>query len=173
MPYSVMNIQLRPVTLVNRGDIDDIEPGPSALTWVHVGWYWHQAALDRPEIQFRLVHLDGADSAVGMVGYGRAYRDEDFTDEAPGRYELAHLVIDYRHHRQGIGRAVSTTVLTALAAQPDCRELMVAHHPDNEPSRQMFLSLGFTPADERNYDGDPVLLAKPSAFLPPSARTSS
>lgn len=168
-----MRIRLRPVTLANRGDIDDIEPGPDALAWVHVGWYWHQVALDRPEIEFRLVHLDGADTAVGMVGYGRAYRDEDLTDEVPGRYELAHLVIDHRHHRQGLGRAVSTAVLTALAAQPDCRELMVAHHPENEPSRQMFLGLGFTPSTERNYDGDSVLLAQPSAFLPPIAAAPS
>lgn len=62
-----MEIQLRRVTLANRGDIDDIEPGSNAVGWVHVGWYWHQVSLDRPGIEFRLVHLTGAEDAVGMV----------------------------------------------------------------------------------------------------------
>lgn len=167
-----VSIQLRPVTLANRGDIDDIEPGQKARTWVHAGWYWHQASLDRPGIEFRLVHQDGVEVAVGMVGYGRAYADEDLTEEMPGRYELAHLVIDYRHQRQGIGQQVARSVLTGLAAQPDCRELMVAHHPDNEPSRQLFVNLGFAPTDECNYDGDPVLLAKSGNFLEPQIRAA-
>lgn len=159
-----MRIQLRPVTLANRGDIDDIDPGPQALAWVHVGWYWHQVDLDRPAVEFRLVHVDGIDSAVGMVAHGPAYRDEELTEAIPGRYELTHLVIDHRHHRQGIGTVVARSVLTTLAARPDCEEIMVAHHPDNAPSRALFLGLGCTPSDERNYDGDPVLLADPAVF---------
>lgn len=126
---------------------------------------WHQASLDRPSIEFRLVHREGVDAAIGMVGYGRAYRDEALTEEILGRYELAHLVIDYRHQRRGIGRTVARAVLARLAAQPDCREIMVAHHPDNEPSRRLFLGLGFRPSDERNYDGDPVLLTEAEIFL--------
>lgn len=101
-----------------------------------------------------------------MVAFRRAYSDEELTVAVAGRYELTHLVIDHHHHRQGIGNAVARSVLTMLAAQPDCRELMVAHHPDNEPSRQLFTNLGFTPSDERNYDGDPVLLAAAGSFLP-------
>jgi diamine N-acetyltransferase len=160
-----MKFRLEPVTLDNRGDLDDIDPGRAALEWVHSNWYWHQVSLDRPPVNFRLVHVDGVDVAVGMVGYGQAYADEALLQPVPGRYELAHLVIDHRHHRQGIGKAVARSVLTMLAAEPDCSEVIVAHHPDNEPSRLLFQKLGLQPTEERNYDGDPLLVGSPSMIL--------
>lgn len=160
-----MRFRLEPVTLANRGDLDDIDPGGPALGWVHANWYWHQVSLDRPRVSFRLVHVDGVDEAVGMVGYGQAYADEALLQPVPGRYELAHLVIDHRRHRRGIGRAVARSVLTMLAAEPDCAEVIVAHHPDNEPSRQLFISLGLQPIEEHNYDGDPLLAGTPEMIL--------
>ena len=160
-----MELHLRPVDLSNREFLDTIDPGAHALEWVHANWYWHQVSLDHPDIAFRLVHLDGVDEAVGMVGYGQAYEDEALLHPVAGRYELAHLVIDHRHHRRGIGRAVARSVLTMLAAELDCQQVVVAHHPDNEPSRTLFLSLGLRPLDERNYDGDPLLGATPAELL--------
>lgn len=106
----------------------------------------------------------GGHECPASARHADQYRDEALTDEVPGRYELTHLVVDHRHHRHGIGRIVARAVLTALAVQPDCAELIVAHHPDNEPSRRLFTSLGLTSTAERNYDGDPVLIAKPSVF---------
>lgn len=160
-----MKLSLRPVELGNREHLDEIDPGPHALGWVHANWYWHQVSLERSDVAFRLVHLDDTPGAVGMVGYGRAYADEALLHPVAGRYELAHLVIDHRHHRRGIGRAVARSVLTMLAAEPDCQEVVVAHHPDNEPSRRLFLALGLRPGDERNYDGDPLLSASPADLL--------
>lgn len=160
-----MELSLRPVTLANREDLEDIDPGRAAVGWVHSAWYWHQVSLDRPDVDFRLVHVNGADVAVGMVGYGPAYADEGLTTRVPGRYELAHLVVDHRWHRRGIGQAIARSVLTMLAAHPDCREVMVCHHPDNLASRQLFLGVGLLPTDQRNYDGDPILLASADAIL--------
>lgn len=160
-----MTVRLRPVDLSNREYLDEIDPGPAALGWVHSNWYWHQVSLDRADVDFRLVHLDGDPAAVGMVGFGQAYADEALLAPVPGRYELAHLVIDHRHHRRGIGRAVARAVLTMLAAQPDCREVVIAHHPDNDASRLLFSALGLHAVDERNYDGDPMLAASPAEIL--------
>ena len=105
-----MELSLKPVTLANRGDLDDIDPGPAALGWVHSNWYWHQVSLDRADIEFRMIHLDSVDEAVGMIGYGQAYADESLLEPIPGTYELAHLVIDHRHHRRGIGRVAARRV---------------------------------------------------------------
>lgn len=160
-----MELSLRPVTMANREDLELIEPGRRAAGWVHVGWWWHQASIDRTDVEFRLVHLAEEPAAVGMVAWGRAYADEALLRPVPGRYELAHLVIDHRHHRCGIGRATAQAVLPLLAAAPDCREVVVAHHPDNEPSRALFTGLGLHPTDERNHDGDPLLRATPAEVL--------
>lgn len=159
-----MELCLEPVTLANRGDLEEIVPGDGSLAWIHSNWYWHQVSLDRADIDFRLVYRSGVDVAVGMVGYGRAYADEALLEPIPGRYELAHLVIDHRHHRQGIGQSVARAIFAKLAAEPDCREIVVAHHPDNEPSRSLFTGLGLNPSRERNYDDDPFLIGSPSTL---------
>ncbi|GAA1476406.1 hypothetical protein GCM10009623_08520 [Nocardioides aestuarii] len=155
-----MTLRLEPVTLANREFLDEVDPGAHALSWVHSSWYWHQVSLDRPRVQFRLVHE--GEAVVGMVAWGPAYADEELTELVPGRYELTHLVVDHRHQRRGVGAAVSRAVLRMLAAEPDCREVVVAHHPDNAASRSMFTALGLRPAEERNYDGDPLLVAAPA-----------
>lgn len=156
-----MRLTLEPVTLNNRGDLEDIEAGEPARYWVHVPWYWHQQSLDNPTITCRLIHLDSAPQAVGIVAYGPAYADEALTERMAGAYELHHLVIDHRHQRTGIGRRVARAVVQMLAAQPDCERVLVAHHPDNQVSRGLFLSLGFQPIEMQNYDGDPMLEWRP------------
>lgn len=77
---------------------------------MHFNWYWHQVSLDRADIEFRLIHLDSVDEAVGMIGYGQAYADEHLLEPIAGTYELAHLVMDPRHHHRGIGRVAARAV---------------------------------------------------------------
>jgi ribosomal protein S18 acetylase RimI-like enzyme len=156
----VTHIELRPVTLANRGDLDDIDPGDPQRYWVHSNWYWHQQSLDNPNITFRLVHVRGQEAAVGMVAWGPMYLDEALTDRVQGAYEITHLVLDRRHQRQGIGAAVARKVLAMLLALPDCEGVVVAVHPDNAASASLFRSLGFVPADMTNYDGDPMLVVR-------------
>jgi RimJ/RimL family protein N-acetyltransferase len=152
-----MRIKFSPVTLENRGDLDEIDPGEPQRQWVHSAWYWHQQSIENPNIIFRLVHLDALESAVGMVAFGPAYEDEKLTHQMDGAYEIIHLVMDYRHQKQGIGQLVARSVIHMLAAHPDCERILVAHHPDNIASRSLFIKLGFKPVDLRNYDGDPML----------------
>jgi hypothetical protein len=43
----MVNWSLRPVTVANRGDLDDIDDidlGDPARYWVHSNWYRHQRA---------------------------------------------------------------------------------------------------------------------------------
>jgi RimJ/RimL family protein N-acetyltransferase len=163
-----VKLSLRPVTIANRGDLGAIDAGPDQRRWVHFGWYWHQRSLENPAIQFRLVHLEGVEAAVGMVAFGPAYADEALTERRPGDYELHHVVIDERHQRRGVGRVVALAVMRMLAAEPDCVRVLAAHHPANLTSRAFFSSLGFRETGERNYDGDPVLSIAPAqvAALP-------
>jgi RimJ/RimL family protein N-acetyltransferase len=152
-----MRIKLQPITLENRGDLDEIDPGESQRNWVHLAWYWHQQSIENPNIIFRLIHLDDLECAVGMVAFGPAYEDEKLTHPMEGAYEIIHLVMDHHHQKQGVGQLVARSIIHMLAAHPDCERILVAHHADNSTSRSLFIKLGFKPVDLRNYDGDPML----------------
>jgi diamine N-acetyltransferase len=151
-----MNIELRPVTIANRGDLEDIDAGDPQRHWVHSPWYWHQWSLDNPNIIFRLIHSSESETAVGMVAYGPLYEDEALTRAVPSAYELIHLVIDHRFQVKGIGRSVAESVIATLRALPDCQRILIAHHPDNTISRHFFARLGFQASEHANYDGDPM-----------------
>lgn len=111
VPVAV-HIQLRPVAVANRGDLEDIDPGDPQRTWVHANWYWHQRSLDHPEVTFRLVHVPAEDAAVGMVAYGPMYLDESLTQRVTGAYEIMHLVLDAKHQRKGLGAIVGSSATT-------------------------------------------------------------
>lgn len=151
-----MKIELRPVTIANRGDLEDIDAGDPQRRWVHSPWYWHQWSLDNSQIIFRLIHSSESETAVGMVAYGPLYEDEHLIRSVPGAYELIHLVIDHRFQAKGIGQIVAESVITELRRLPDCQEIFVAHHPENTVSRGFFARLGFQESMRKNYDGDPV-----------------
>jgi RimJ/RimL family protein N-acetyltransferase len=165
-----MKIQLRPVTLANRGDLDDIDPGEPERYLVHANWYWHQQSLENPDVTFRLIHLKDHESAVGMVAYGPFYNDRGLTQRADGSYEVIHLVIDRRWRRSGIGTRVVASVVRILRALPDCQRVVVATHPDNEVSKGFFQSMGFQPVDKKNYDGDPIMIYEVTKGSPPQRR---
>ncbi len=152
-----MNVQLRPVTIANRGYLEDIEPGEPQRYWVHSNWYWHQQSLDNPNITFRMVHVASEEAPVGMVAYGPMYLDEALTRRVSGAYEITHLVLDVKYQRRGLGAIVCNAVLAALLELPDCQRVVVAVHPDNNASAAFFLSLSFAPTELRNYDQDLIL----------------
>jgi RimJ/RimL family protein N-acetyltransferase len=151
-----MKLQLRPVTIANRGDLDEIDAGAEERYWVHANWYWHQQSIDHPDVTFRLIHLDGVATAVGIVAYGPYYEDEALTRAIHGEYEIIHLVVDKAHRHKGIGRAAALSVLRLLLALPDCRRVVAATNLANRASALFFAGLGFRPFDRRNYDGDPM-----------------
>jgi RimJ/RimL family protein N-acetyltransferase len=162
------SVTLRPVTLANRGDLDDIDPGHPVRTWVHANWYWHQQSLERPAVTFRLIHVADAAVAVGLVAYGPSYEDEALTRPIAGEYEIIHLVLDAAHQRRGIGTIVARSVLGALLALPDCSRVVVASNPANAGSARFFGVLGFEPIERRNYDGDPMRAYRRPAAEPPA-----
>jgi diamine N-acetyltransferase len=152
-----MRIKLQPITLENRGDLDEIDAGAPQRNWVHSAWYWHQQSIGNPNIIFRLIHSDAFECAIGMVAFGPAYEDEQLTRQIDGAYEIIHLVLDHHHQKKGMGQLVARSIIHMLAAHPDCERVLVAHHPDNSVSRSLFIKLGFQPVELRNYDGDPML----------------
>jgi RimJ/RimL family protein N-acetyltransferase len=151
------SVALRPVTLANRGDLDDIDPGHPMRTWVHANWYWHQQSLEHPAVTFRMIHLAGVEPAVGMVAFGPAYEDVELTRPIAGEYEIIHLVLDARYQRRGIGSVVARAALQILLAIPGCTRVVVAINPANAASARFFATLGFEPIERVNYDGDPML----------------
>jgi RimJ/RimL family protein N-acetyltransferase len=156
-----MTLELRPVTIANRGDLDDIDPGLIHKYWIHANWYWHQQSLDNPRVQFRLIHQAGVEQAVGMIAWGPYFADESLLEATPGDYEIYHLVIDQHHQGQRIGQLAVDAVLKDLLALPDCVRVLVAINPENEPSRRFFTRRGFRPFDRLNYDGDPMMMYAP------------
>jgi RimJ/RimL family protein N-acetyltransferase len=151
--------QLRPVTISNRGDLEEIDLGDEKY-WMHSNWYWHQQALEHPDVHFRLVHLEGEDTAVGLVAFGRSFTDEALQQAVPSAYEVIHLGLDVRVRGRGLGRRVAEAVIGMMWAEPDCLEIVVAHHHDNLGSRAFFSHLGFQPTERQNYDGDPLLVLR-------------
>jgi diamine N-acetyltransferase len=151
-----MNLELRPVTIHNRGDLEDIDAGEAQHYWVHSPWYWHQWSLDNPDIIFRLIHSSESETAIGMIAYGPLYENEALTRAVSGAYELIHLVIDHRYQGKGIGRTVAESVIATLRTLPNCQQILIAHHPDNTASRDFFARLGFQESEHVNYDGDPM-----------------
>jgi len=148
--------ELRAVTLENRGDLEQINPGEQAQAWVRRHWFWHQHALENSHISFRLIHIPRAVHAIGMVAFGAAYSDEAHTIGFLGDFELLHLVIDQHYQRQGLGRDVAVQVLRTLANEPDCRRILVALNAANLPAQSFVEALGFLAIKQQHYDGDPM-----------------
>ncbi len=148
--------ELRPVTLENRGDLEQITLGEQARAWIQPHWFWHQHALENSHISFRLIHISTTVRAIGMVAYGPAYTDESHTIGYLGDFELLHLVIDQRYQRQGFGHKVAVQVLRTLAGEPDCKRILIALNAANLPAQAFVESLGFLAIHQQHYEDDPI-----------------
>lgn len=58
--------------------------------------------------------------------------------------EMLHLVIDHSFQGRGLGRATVERIVDLIRRDlPDCKELTLTVHPDNERAQRLYASLGF------------------------------
>jgi len=153
-------MEFRAVSPGTEGFIDTIFPGQTAQYWVHYNRYWYQNALEKQDIEVRLITVDEIDQPVGFIAYGQHYPDEALTQPKPGTYEIIHLVIDESYQGLGYGRAATQKAIALLDAIDTCETIDIAHHPDNVAAQVLYRSLGFVEVGT-NYDGDPLLELRP------------
>lgn len=65
------------------------------------------------------------------------------------------MVIDSSQQGRGLGRSSTVHVLQKMAQNQNCKQLIVACHPENKAATKLYKSLGFTEFD-KNYDDDPL-----------------
>ena len=66
---------------------------------------------------------------VGFVLYG--------LDVISGKWKIFRMMIDHTYQGRGYGRAAMQQVITRLAAQQGCDEVLISYRPDNDAARQL------------------------------------
>jgi len=116
----------------------DLAPGA-----VLAGWH------EDPDISGYLLVRSGA-----PVAYGELWVEPDEAEA-----ELAHLVVDPQHRRQGLGRALALA-LVARAGAAGLTNVFLRVHPDNDVAQACYATAGFTrcrPEDEAEFNaGQPA-----------------
>ena len=149
-------MEFRVITSESERFVETIFAGQTAQYWVHYNRYWHQLALEKDDIEARLITVDEIDQPIGFIAYGQHYLDEALTQPKPGTYEIIHLVIDEPYQGRGFGREATQKTIALLATIDTCQAIVIAHHPDNIAAQKLYRSLGFVQIGT-NYDGDPLL----------------
>ena len=62
---------------------------------------------------------------------------------------IMRLMVDAAHQRQGYGRAAMLTVLRLLKGDARIERIATSVIPTNDAARELYLSLGFEPFEER------------------------
>ncbi len=149
-------VRLQPVSEADEHWVNQVFAGNEEQYWVHYNSYWLDNSRRLPDVEARLIFAPGKAEPVGFIAYGQHYADEALTERIPGIYEVIHTVIHEPDQQRGYGRAATLLAMAELQARPDCREIVIAHHPQNQPARTLYESLGFREYSQ-NYDGDPLL----------------
>jgi len=152
-------MHFEPITTANEQYVDRIYAGDEEQYWVHYNAYWLGNSRTHPDINAKLIYVDGVEQPVGFIAYGQHYADEDLTQPVAGTYEIIHLVIGKPWQRRGDGRQATLLAIAMLRANPDCRRIVIAHNPANHGAQALYVSLGFAHVGH-NYDGDPLLELK-------------
>lgn len=72
---------------------------------------------------------------------------------------IARFMIDHRHQRQGLGRALMAVTLEWLASwQPKPERIRISTFPENAVARRLYRSCGFS---ETEIEGGEVVLWRP------------
>ncbi len=141
------DVCLRPVTMDNyracvrlRVEEDQatfVAPNMESLAQAYVNPRLTPRAIYKGDVFGRLVTAD--DPMVGFVMY-QQWDEIGF---------IMRLMVDAAHQRQGYGRAAMLTVLRLLKGNPQIERIATSVIPSNDAARELYLSLGFEPFEER------------------------
>ena len=141
------SVCLRPVTMDNfrtcvRLRVADdqatfVAPNMESLAQAYVNPRLTPCAIYKGDVFSRAITAD--DPMVGFVMY-QEWDEVGF---------IMRLMVDAAHQRRGYGRAAMLEVLRRLKANPVIERIATSVIPENDAARELYLSLGFEPFEER------------------------
>jgi len=148
-------LQLAPIDRHNWRASLAVQVSPEQVSLVAgyqpVGLVILAKAYVRPgNLDWEPLALTSASSVVGVLALAHS----------PTQTELLHLAIDADSQGRGVGSLAVALVLAHVAAtRPDCRQVQLTVHPDNERAQRLYLKFGFLPNGHMR-DGEAIWLVK-------------
>lgn len=148
------SIELREITDANRDAVIAIHGGPAEGRFVTSVADSIQAAAETPEGSpwYRAVYLDGEPVGFVMLSWDVTPRPPDII----GPWFLWKLIVDERHQRRGIGRAIMEEVVRLIRAE-GATELLTSHVIGEGGPDGFYERLGFVPTGTFDPNGERVL----------------
>ncbi|MGH3348218.1 MAG: GNAT family N-acetyltransferase [Nocardioides sp.] len=136
-----MDLTLIPVTAANWRDVADLAPRDDQRRFVPALAARYLLLGTLEDTWHNLGAFEGG-TAVAHVMYG--------TDPDDGSRWIGGLLVDAAHQGRGVGRRVVELLVERLRAEPG--PIRMSYHPDNEASRTLFSTFGFTDTGEMADD---------------------
>lgn len=148
------SIELREITSANHDAVVRIHAGPAEGQFVSSVADSLAQAAEYPEGSpwYRAVYLEGEPVGFVMLSW-------DVTPQPPdiiGPWFLWKLIVDQRHHRRGIGRAIVEHVVRVIRAE-GATELFTSHVIGEGGPEGFYERLGFVPTGDFDPQGERVL----------------
>ena len=148
------SIELREITDGNRDAVTAIHAGPAEGRFVSSVADSIEEAAENPEGSpwYRAVYLDGEPVGFVMLSW-------DVTPQPPdiiGPWFLWKLIVDERHQRSGIGRAIIDEVAGLIRAE-GATVLLTSHSIGEGGPEGFYERLGFVPTGAFDPQGERIL----------------
>lgn len=148
------SIELRAITDANRDAVMAIHAGPAEGQFVSSVADSLAQAAEYPEGSpwYRAVYLEGEPVGFVMLSW-------DVTPQPPdiiGPWFLWKLIVDQRHQRRGIGRAIVEHVVRLIRAE-GATELFTSHVIGEGGPEGFYERLGFVPTGDFDPQGERIL----------------
>lgn len=148
-----MELTIRPATAQNRAALAALAASPAQAGFIEpVRDCLAEAdalALWRP------VGIYDGETAIGFAMYGL------FADEgAHGRVWLDRFLIDHCHQGRGYGAAALRLLLGRLQAEYGVRDIFLSLYDENLAARALYEKHGFVQTDERDQNGEHVMVRR-------------
>ena len=157
-------IELREITDANRAAVTALHAGPAEGVFVSSVAHSLAEAAETPEGDpwYRAVYEGDRPVGFVMLSWDVTPRPPDII----GPWFLWKLIVDERHQRRGIGRAIVERVIDLIRAE-GATELLTSHVVAPGGPDGFYERLGFVPTGAYDPEGERILrldLARPSLF---------
>jgi GNAT superfamily N-acetyltransferase len=161
---SMTSIEFREITDHNRDAVVALHAGPAQGRFVSSVADSIEEAAEYPEGSpwYRAVYLDGEPVGFVMLSWNCTPRPPDII----GPWFLWKLIVDERHQRTGIGRAIIERVVELVRAE-GATELLVSHVIGEGGPVGFYERLGFVSTGDYDSQGERILRLD----LPPRERS--
>ena len=133
-----MNIELRPVTKDNFGDVIDLEVSHDQVNFVASNLYSIAESKVYPECIPLVIYANK--TPVGFIMYAFDEKDES--------YWIFRLMIDRYFQGKGYGREALQLVIDEIKKKPNVDHVKLSINPSNHAAARIYEQLGFKKTGE-------------------------